>query len=159
MSQSSRRASYLIPIVIAILTGIGIGLFTRDDITFYQANVIKPPLTPPSWIFPIVWNILYLLMGWGLGRVLVRVRTSSERQQAIWAFIIQLLFNAIWSILFFHIRAYLIAFIWLIILWLLIIYMIRVFAHTDYIAAWMQVPYLLWVTFAGYLNWMVSILN
>ena len=139
--------------------GRPIRLSYPNDVPFYNANIIKPAFTPPDWLFPIVWNILYVLMGWGLGRVLSHSTSSQERSAAIQIYAIQLFFNFLWSIVFFHVRAFWFAWVWLLILWLLILRMIFVFYRTSKLAAVLQIPYFLWVTFAGYLNFMVARLN
>ncbi len=118
----------------------------------------KPPLTPPGIVFPIVWSILYLLMGIGAARV-YRTPASNARSKALGVFLLQLVVNFFWSILFFNAKAYGFALLWLLLLWGMIIWMIRLFYRVDRPAAWMQVPYLLWVTFAAYLNYGVWMLN
>lgn len=150
---------YVWSIVITLLIGGLSAFLIRNDIPFYNANIVKPWLAPSDWVFPIVWNILYVLMGWGLGRVLSHSTSSEERSAAIRIYAIQLFFNFLWTIVFFHVRAFWFAFIWILIFWLLILRMIFVFSRTSRLAAWLQVPYFLWVTFAAYLNFMVARLN
>ncbi len=120
--------------------------------------VEKSALTPPDIVFPIVWTILYALMGISLGRIILSMPTK-ERNHGILLYIVQLFFNFFWSILFFNFQAYGFSFIWLVALWLLIFAMIIKFYKTDKAAAILQIPYLLWVSFAGYLNLIVWILN
>ena len=117
----------------------------------------QPPLTPPDWVFPVAWTLLYVLMGVGLALVVNRGGPGTERAAALWA--LQLAVNFVWSLLFFGKGAYLAALVCLVVLWLLILGMIRAFARVSPAAAWLQVPYLLWVTFAGYLNYGVWALN
>ena len=150
---------YVWSIVITLLIGGLSAFIIRDDIPFYNANIIKPWLSPSAWVFPIVWNLLYVLMGWGLGRVLSHSTSSEERTAAIRIYAIQLFFNFLWTIVFFHVRAFWFAFVWILIFWLLILRMIFVFYRTSRLAAWLQVQYFLWVTFAAYLNFMVARLN
>lgn len=134
------------------------GWLTRDGARIYKTEVVKPPLSPPSVVFPIVWAILFALMGIGAARV-SGTPGSRDRSRSMAAFFVQLLFNFFWSILFFNLRSYGFAFFWLVILWGLILWMILSFRRVDPLAAWLQVPYLLWVAFAGYLNLGVWLLN
>ena len=120
--------------------------------------VIVPPLSPPAIVFPIVWGILFALMGIGAARIYL-APTSGARSRSLLLFLIQLIFNFFWSIIFFNFQAYGFAFIWLLILWFLILLMILSFRKVDKLAAWLQLPYLLWVTFAAYLNFGVWLLN
>ena len=143
---------------IAISLGVGAlsGYLTKDSMSLYQ-ELVKPPLTPPGWIFPIVWTILFALMG--LSAYLIYVSDSKEKNQALQIYAIQLMLNFIWSLAFFNMQAYLLAFVILILLWISIIAMIKVFYEINPLAGKMQVPYLLWVTFAGYLNLAIYLLN
>jgi tryptophan-rich sensory protein len=122
----------------------------------YQ-TINKPALSPPGILFPIVWTILYILMGVSL--YLAYKSNSPYRPAALLVFFLQLIFNFIWSLIFFNGRMYTFAFIWLLALWLLIILMIAEFKKVKPIAAWLQIPYLLWVTFAAYLNLSIAIMN
>ena len=147
---------YLISILVALAVG-GLGTwFTSGGLETYQ-EVIKPALTPPSSVFPIVWNILYILMGVSFARVLLQ--GAGNQKTAIIIYGAQLLANFIWSILFFGMDLYCIAFLWLIVLWILILAMVVSFYRVDPLAGVLQVPYLLWVGFAGYLNLMICLLN
>jgi len=143
---------------IAISLGVGAlsGYLTKNSMSLYQ-ELVKPPLTPPGWIFPIVWTILFALMG--ISAYLIYVSDSKEKNQALQIYAIQLMLNFIWSLAFFNMQAYLLAFVILILLWISIIAMIKVFYEINPLAGKMQVPYLLWVTFAGYLNLAIYLLN
>ena len=140
-----------------IIGGIS-GWLTRDGTKFFKAAVQKPPLTPPAIVFPIVWAVLYALMGIGAARVYM-APASALRKQSLALFFVQLGFNFFWSIFFFNCRNFGFSFVWLLVLWMLILWMIRSFRRLDRPAAWLQLPYLLWVAFAGYLNLGVWILN
>lgn len=121
-------------------------------------SVNQPPLSPPSWLFPVVWSILYVLMG--IGSYLVLINGNEDKGRiALTVYGIQLFFNFFWSIIFFNLQAYLLAFIWLVILWLLIIVNIFLFYKISKPAGILLIPYLLWVTFAGYLNLAIYFLN
>lgn len=115
----------------------------------------KPPLSPPSWVFPIVWTILYVMMG--LASYLV-INSGAERSLIVKALIfygIQLILNFLWSILFFKYYLYLWSFVELMIMWMVIIIMTVMFFRTDRRAGLMMIPYVLWSTFAAYLNFAV----
>ena len=121
-------------------------------------TIVKPPLSPPALVFPIVWTILYALMGIGAARIWL-LPASRERTVSLRLFLIQLAVNFFWSIIFFNLQAFLFAFLWLVLLWILIVWMTLSFRELDRPAALLQLPYLLWVAFAGYLNFGVWMLN
>lgn len=145
---------------IAFTEGIGLlsGLLTREGVRLYNIYAAKPPLTPPAWVFPVVWIILFGLMGVGAARVFL-APASQARSRALTVFSLQLAANVLWSLLFFNLQAYGAAFVWILVLWLLILGMILTFAQVNRPAALLQLPYLLWVTFAAVLNFMVWQLN
>lgn len=149
---------YVFWIVFAEAVGGLSGWLTRDGMEIYKTQVIKPALSPPSIVFPIVWTILFALMGIGAARV-YRAPASGERSKSLMLFLAQLTFNFFWSIIFFSLRSYGLAFFWLAALWALILWMMLAFRKVDRPAGWLQLPYLLWVTFAAYLNWGVWMLN
>lgn len=150
---------YVVSIAIALAVGGLSALLTKNNMEMY-GNIDKPPLSPPGWIFPIVWGILYVLMGIGSAQVYInRVGKEEDSRSALFIYGLQLAVNFFWSIIFFNMQAFLFAFIWLIILWVLVIVMIIKFKRVNKTAAYMQIPYLLWVTFAGYLTLAVYILN
>ena len=127
------------------------GWLTREGTQLFSETVAKPPLTPPSLVFPIVWGILYALMGIGAARVSL-TEPSEDRSRGLNLFVAQLIVNFFWSLIFFNAQAYGFAFFWLLLLWGLVLWMTLTFRKVDTIAAWLQVPYLLWLTFAAYLN-------
>lgn len=134
------------------------GWLTRGGTDLYSTTIIQPPLSPPAIVFPLVWVILYALMGIGAARIYL-APASSDRSRSLLLYLVQLAFNFFWSIIFFNFQAFGLAFIWLVALWVLILWMILSFRKVDPLAAWLQVPYLLWVTFAGYLTFGVWRLN
>ena len=146
---------YLISIVIALAAG-GIGGFiTYRGLPAYEV-LVKPPLTPPFWLFPIVWCILYILMGISAAMVW---KSSKQWNYALSVYATQLVVNVLWSVFHFGMEQYLLSFIWLIFLWVVIILMIIAFRSINKTAAWLQIPYLLWTTFAAYLNFGIWMLN
>ncbi len=144
--------TYIVQIAITLVAG-GLSAFvTRDNFNIFE-SINKPPLSPPAIVFPIVWSVLYTLMGISAGRV--------KKKSGFVPFIyyLQLAVNFLWSVIFFNMQAFGFAFIWLLLLWLLILIMIAEFYRIDNPAAYLQIPYLLWVTFAGYLTFMIWMLN
>ena len=149
---------YAFWIILAEAVGALSGWLTRDGMKAYTETIAQPPLSPPSWIFPIVWTILYALMGIGAARVSLAPQ-SKERSLGLNLFVIQLIVNFFWSPIFFNAQAFGTALLWLILLWLLVLAMILVFRKVDKSAGNIQIPYLLWLTFAAYLNYGVWQLN
>ena len=119
----------------------------------------QPPLSPPGWVFPIVWTILYILMGEASYRVLVSGKDKAQINRALKAYGAQLFLNFLWPLVFFGGQLYLAAFFVLIALWVGIFITMRLFSKLDETAGDLLIPYLLWVTFAGYLNLGVFLLN
>lgn len=134
------------------------GWLTRNSIRLYSEMVVKPSLSPPDIVFPIVWSILYALMGIGAAQVW-RMPGSEARSRSLLLFLVQLTVNFFWSLIFFNLQAFGFALIWLILLWLLILGMILSFRKVDPFAALLQIPYFIWVSFAIYLNAGVWLLN
>ena len=134
------------------------GWLTREGTKLYRTTIIKPPLSPPGIVFPSVWSILFALMGIGAARIYLSP-ASNARSRVLGIFLLQLAFNFFWSIIFFNLQNFGLALLWLVVLWLLILWMIKRFHTIDPLSAWLQIPYLLWVTFAAYLNFGVWRLN
>lgn len=141
----------IVCIAIPLATGGLSAYLTRNGMESFQA-MKSPPLSPPAWLFPVVWTILYVLMG--IASYLVSI-SEKEHTAALFTYAVSLVFNFFWSIWFFHFSLYLFAFIWLIALWLLILSTQKQFRRISAIAGYLLVPYLLWVTFAGYLNFAI----
>lgn len=131
---------------------------TRNGTEIYNATIIQPPLSPPSWVFPVVWGILYALMGFSAARISLAL-PSRERSRGLNLYITQLVVNFFWSLIFFNAQSFGFAFFWLLLLWVLVLWMILTFRKVDPLAAKLQIPYLLWLTFAAYLNLGVWYLN
>jgi tryptophan-rich sensory protein len=134
------------------------GWLTREGNQLFQETAAQPPLSPPGWVFGLVWAMLFALMGFSAARIW-RSLPSPEQKRSINLFLIQLTVNFFWSLLFFNAGAYGFAFFWLLLLWGLVIWMILTFRKVDRTAANLQIPYLLWLTFAAYLNAGVWYLN
>lgn len=153
----------IIPYIISVAISLGVGiisaLLTRENMNIYE-EVSTPPLSPPSFLFPVVWTVLYVLMGISAAMVLTTGTSPlAQRKEALTVYGLSLIFNFFWSIIFFNIRAFLFAFIWLIALLALIILTIIRYFRINKTAAYLQIPYALWVTFAGYLNFGIWMLN
>lgn len=149
---------YAFWIFLAEAVGILAGLLTQHSIPLYAEELIRPPLSPPGAVFPIVWTVLYALMGIGAARIELS-EPSASRTRALRLFLLQLAVNFLWSLVFFNVGAYGVAFFVLAVLWVLVFGMLRAFYPVDRTAALLQLPYLLWVTFAGYLNLGIWLLN
>lgn len=121
------------------------------------ASLNQPPLSPPGWLFPVVWTILYLLMGYASYRILLS--ESEQKRRALTRYGIQLGLNFLWPILFFGFGWYLLALVELVALWVAVLITMLDFYKIDPVAGDLMLPYLLWVTFAGYLNFGVYLLN
>lgn len=150
----SLLAAVLIPLAVgglsALLSGSGMTAF---------AQMNKPPLSPPAWLFPVVWTILFLMMGVASYFVRQSKASTEQKRTALTLYAVQLFFNFFWSIIFFQLEQYLLAFFWLLALWLLIYLMLHEFMKCNQKAGLMLLPYLAWVIFAGYLNLGIYLLN
>lgn len=142
-------------ISIPLLIGALSGYLTKNSADLFS-TLNKPPLSPPGWIFPIVWSLLYLMMG--IASYLVLTSGQPNQQALLW-YAVQLALNFLWPILFFNLELYFLSFILLVLLWWSILKTIELFYEISKPAAYLLIPYLLWVTFAGYLNFTIALLN
>jgi len=136
----------------------GLSALLSGGMDTYQ-TLIRPPLSPPGWVFPVVWSVLYLLMGYASYRVLTSGRSREEIKNALILYGGQLLLNFLWSPVFFGLQWRLLALFILIGMWVMIFLTMRAFCKIDERAGDLLLPYILWVTFAGYLNLGVYLLN
>ena len=144
---------------LAIPLGVGgLAALLSGGMADYQ-NLNQPPLAPPGWLFPIVWTVLYLLMGYSSYRILTSHVQPTQIRRALALYGGQLLVNFLWPPVFFGLQWRLTAFFILLLLWLLIFLTVRAFSTIDEKAGDLLIPYLLWVTFAGYLNLGVFLRN
>lgn len=134
-------------------------VFTMASVSSWYMFLLKPELSPPSWVFGPVWTLLYILMGIALFLVWRKGTNAPGVKAGVTVFLIQLVLNALWSFLFFGARELQFAFMEIVLLWLLIITTMVAFYRVSRTATWLLLPYLLWVTFAGYLNYMILVLN
>ena len=149
-------------LTIAVLLPVAVGTvaayFTKGaQLAFGMMS--KPPLSPPAWVFPVVWTILYVLMGIASYIIWRQGFERDDVKAALKIYLVQLAFNFFWSIFFFNLEWYLFSFIWLAALWGLILVTILKFNKISKAAAYLMIPYLAWVTFAGYLNLGIYMLN
>ncbi|MBQ9017359.1 tryptophan-rich sensory protein [Candidatus Saccharibacteria bacterium] len=150
-------------IAIPLGGGLLVSLFTRDAMGQFN-SLEKPFLAPPDWLFPVAWTILYILMGlasyyiWHEGH-LGKKKQKVMAKTALWFYGIQLVFNFAWTIVFFNLGWYWAAFVLLLVMWMLEIALVILAGKMSKAALWCLIPYLLWTTFAGYLNLMIAILN
>ena len=156
--KSIRNKPLVVCIAVPLIVGGLSSLLTMGSRAAFR-QLQKPPLTPADWVFPVAWGILYVLMGVASYLVYTANATPQMRYSALIAYGVTLVFNFVWPLLFFRQQAFLPAFFWLAALWALVLWMILAFRKISRTAAWLQVPYLLWLTFAGYLNLAVWLLN
>ncbi len=157
MVLSVRTKSLIKNLAIPLLVGALAGFLTNSDVKEYMATAKQPFFAPPGWVFPVVWTVLYALMGFSA--YVIENTGSPRKSRALTVYYIQLFFNFVWSFIFFSAGNYLFAFVWIIILWVLIIATILEFKMIKSRAAYILIPYLIWVTFAAVLNFSVFLLN
>ena len=145
-------------IAIPLLVGGLASFLTRGGMdVFMQLN--QPPLSPPGWVFGVVWTILYILMGVSCYLVIQSGAEEEEINTALSVYVYQLIVNFLWPTFFFNFGWFFFAFLWLVLLWVLVFIMIRRFYNISKLAGILQIPYLIWLTFAAYLNLGVWFLN
>ena len=149
--KNSNWKTYAFWIILCEAVGALAGWISAGGIEVYSALANKPPLTPPQWVFPVVWTILYALMGISAARISL-TPPSKERNRGLNFFTAQLIVNFFWPLLFFNAGAYGLSFLWLLLLLVLVIWMTLEFRKVSPQAAYLQIPYILWLSFAAYLN-------
>ncbi len=156
--MKQRLRELLICIAIPLAAGGISAWLTRGSMDAF-AGLNKPPLSPPGWLFPVAWTLLFVLMGIASYLVLTSTKAQALISDALWLYGLQLAVNFFWSILFFSLSLYFFSFLWLVLLWLLIGATTRRFYRISQTAGYLMLPYWLWVTFAGYLNLGIYLLN
>ena len=154
MFQEGKRL--LKTLSIPLLVGVVAGFFTKDGMQIFE-SMTKPPLSPSAVVFPIVWTILYLFMG--ISSYIVAGKDGREGEKALTLYGYQLIVNFLWPVFFFSFEWYFFSLLWLLFLWFLVLKMIFAFYQVFPAAAYLNIPYLIWLTFAAYLNAGVWILN
>ena len=148
----------LIAIAIPLLVGGAAAMLSKDGFALFGA-LYKPLFTPPGWVFPVVWSVLYGMMGWASYRVYASEVSAPRKRRALRVYGVQLFANFLWPILFFGQGLYWVAFAWILLLWLLVLLCYTMFRYIDSAAGKLLLPYLIWTTFAVYLNLGVALLN
>ncbi len=141
----------LLPLALSIIVGYITGPYDTYE------SLIKPKFSPPQIVFPIVWTILYLLMGYS--SYLISVSKSEKKFECLYLYFLQLLLNLAWPIIFFKYQMYFFSFVWIIVIIILVINMIKCFFRVNTFAAKLNIPYLAWLIFATYLNFQIYLLN
>ncbi len=149
----------IISLVLPQLAGLIGSVFTISAIPAWYASLEKPSFSPPNWIFGPVWITLYFLMGLSVYLVWQKIKENKKAKAGLALFWLQLFFNAVWSIIFFGLQSPGWAFVEIIFLWLAIVLTIIAFSKVSRLAALLLIPYILWVTFAAYLNYSIWTLN
>jgi len=157
--MNKKLARILIAVAICLFVGFMSGFATQSSISDWYVSLNKPSFNPPNWIFAPVWTVLYVLMGVAAGIVWSKGFYHKLVKTALYHFIFQLLFNAAWSIVFFGLRSPFYAFLIIIVLLILIILTMKWFRIVNKTAAYLLIPYLLWVSFATLLNLSIWQLN
>ena len=143
-------------IAIPLLIGGLSALITMGNMQLFD-SINKPPLAPPKWLFPVAWTILYIMMG--IASYFLYKADSEEGREALVLYGIQLFFNFWWSIIFFNLKAYWFAAIWLFTMWIIILILLIKSKKIDVRSFWLLLPYFIWTTFAFYLNFGIAVLN
>ena len=163
MNRKVNILKLIIAIIIPLAVGMLSSFITKDAMMSFNA-MKKPPLAPPGILFPIVWSILYVLMG--ISSYLIYEFDDKNgtaklklKNECLTLYVIQLIFNFFWSILFFRLKLYYFALVWLVILWILVFALIIKSKKINKIVSYLLIPYILWMTFAAYLNIMIALLN
>lgn len=153
-----KKTTLIIFILIPLLVGGISALLTMGAMKDF-ALINKPPLSPPAWLFPVVWTVLYILMGISSYIIYTAPVSDEKALKALIPYGIQLIFNFFWSIIFFNLGWYLFAFIWLVVMLIFILITFKRFYEISKPAAFLLIPYILWTIFAGYLNFGIYLLN
>lgn len=160
---SASKIGNILKLIIAIAVSVsagGIGsVFTTPSITGWYAELIKPEIAPPNWVFGPVWTTLFILMGIAAFLVWKKGFDRAGVKTALGIFLGQLVFNTLWSVIFFGLHSPGGAFVEIVFLWLSILATILAFVKISRPAAWLLLPYILWVSFAAYLNFAIWTLN
>ena len=149
MMSGSKWKSLMISLAVSLWTGAAAGFVTAGSMEQYEM-MYRPPLSPPGWVFPVVWGVLYLLMG--IAAWLVFISENPDRKHALALYAAQLAVNALWPILYFRLDAPLAALAVLVLLWYLVYLTLKAFFRISTPAGMCMIPYLLWISFAFYLN-------
>ena len=148
----------IVSVALPLLVGGLAAFLTRDGMHMF-ALLRKPPLTPPGWVFPVAWTLLYIMMGLASYYVWISPVSAARKERALTVYAMQLGANLLWTLIFFLLEMYLAAFLWLVLLWLLIAACTLLFHYISGKAGKLMLPYLVWTAFAGYMNMGIWLLN
>lgn len=140
-------------IFLPLMIGVIVGFISQPSVEY--TNLIKPPLSPPGILFPIVWSVIYLLMG--ISYFILKKEKNTTLESIV--YYIQLFVNALWSIIFFNLEWYFFAIVWIILLDILVAIMIYLFYRKNKLSAYLNIPYMIWIIFATYLTIGIYVLN
>ena len=157
--MKQKTKTFIFYVATALAVGLLSALLTNGGANVFD-QAFEPPLLPPAWLFPVVWTILFTLMGVSAAKI--RLDTTAPPKQinsALSTYTLSLVVNFFWSIIFFKLKWFLFAFLWLLLLLFLIAQTITKYRKINKTAALLQLPYLLWVGFAGYLTFAIWWLN
>lgn len=155
-NKKAKIQTYILSIIIALAVGVLSALISGGKMDEY-GKLIQPPLAPPAWVFPAVWTVLFILMG--ISAAMVYQSDSPDKSDALFLYGTQLVVNLLWTVFYFNFNARLLAFFWLLFLLALVLMMIKRFYRISKAAGKLQIPYVVWLVFAGYLNLMTYLLN
>ncbi len=156
--KAQQVSKFLISILLPLGVGAIAGIFTSKAIPGWYASLNQPSFNPPNWVFGPVWTTLYIILGISLF-LIWKLEAGKERNQAILIFMVQLLLNFGWSFFFFYFKMIGVALVDIVALWIMIVIMLYRFYRLKPLAAYINIPYLLWVTFATALNAAYYFLN
>ncbi len=159
MKKIPTALKLIIAIVVCQLAGIIGSFFTASSIPTWYATIVRPSIAPPNWVFAPVWTTLFALMGIAAFLIWKKGLDRKDVRIALWIFAGQLVLNTLWSIIFFGLQSPGAAFIEIIFLWLAILASMITFCKISRAAAYLLIPYILWVSFAAYLNYAIWMLN
>ena len=158
MKHRIQTGKLLAALAIPLATGAFSAFLTRGGMRSFK-SVAQPPLSPPAWVFPVAWTLLYLMMGLSSYLVLTSTASPARRERALTVYALSLAVNFLWPIVFFTMRFYFAAFLLLLALWVLAAIAALLFSCIDDKAGRLMIPYLVWLSFAAYLNFGVWLLN
>ena len=147
-----KRSPLLVSLLISLGTGVIAGFLTFGSMAQYQ-EMYHPPLAPPGWVFPVVWLFLYTLMGIASYRIYLK----NPKAEALKLYLIQLAVNFFWPVFFFNLGWQVFAAVWLLVLWYLVYLCTKTFSEISRTAGYLMIPYLVWLTFAAYLNIVIAL--
>ena len=157
--KTELKAKQLVPaILLPLAVGAAASFLTKDGMALFPM-LQKPPLSPPAWLFAPVWTVLYILMGLASALVSCSGASQPRRERALTVYTWSLVANFVWPLLFFGLEMYLVAFFWLLLLWMLVAAAALLFHCIERRAGLLMLPYLVWLSFAAYLNFGVWLLN